>query len=82
MILIIFKDKDILNHSANFAPYINVEMRIASSGTGKGLIGENIQNGIHENIIRFLQKQTCATISLVDEQGRPYCFNCFYAFNS
>lgn len=62
--------------------YIKVEMRIASSGTGKVSIGENIQNGIHENIIRFLQKQTCATISLVNEQGRPYCFNCFYAFNS
>ena len=37
---------------------------------------------MNETIIRFLQKQTCATICCVDEQGKPYCFNCFYAFNS
>jgi uncharacterized protein len=36
---------------------------------------------MNENIIRFLQKQTCATICCVDEKGNPYCFNCFYAFN-
>jgi uncharacterized protein YhbP (UPF0306 family) len=36
---------------------------------------------MNENIIQFLQKQTCATICCVDEQGRPYCFSCFYAFN-
>src|SRR6478736_1195493 len=79
--LIIVKDKDILNHNANFA--INkVVMRITSSEISNGLAGENIQNSMHENIIRFLQKQTCATICLVDELGNPYCFNCFYAFNS
>jgi uncharacterized protein YhbP (UPF0306 family) len=37
---------------------------------------------MNENISDFLQKQTCATICCVDDQGKPYCFNCFYAFNS
>lgn len=37
---------------------------------------------MNENIIKFLQQQTCATVSCVDEQGKPYCFNCFYAFNN
>lgn len=32
-------------------------------------------------IIQFIQKQTCATVCCVDEQGRPYCFSCFYAFH-
>ncbi|MGZ3754986.1 MAG: pyridoxamine 5'-phosphate oxidase family protein [Mucilaginibacter sp.] len=36
---------------------------------------------MNENIIKFLKQQTCATISCVDEEGKPYCFNCFYAFN-
>ncbi len=36
---------------------------------------------MNEKIIQFLQQQTCATICCVDEQGRPYCFSCFYAFN-
>src|SRR5665647_1153673 len=36
---------------------------------------------MNETIIRFLQRQTCATICCVDEQGNPYCFSCFYAFN-
>ncbi len=34
-----------------------------------------------EPIIQFLQKQTCITLSCVDEKSRPYCFSCFYAFN-
>ena len=37
---------------------------------------------MNENIIQFIQQQTCATVSCVDEQRRPYCFTCFYAFNS
>lgn len=37
---------------------------------------------MNETIIRFLQQQTCATICCIDDQGKPYCFNCFYAFNS
>ena len=37
---------------------------------------------MNENVINFIQQQTCATISCVDEKNRPYCFSCFYAFNS
>jgi uncharacterized protein YhbP (UPF0306 family) len=33
------------------------------------------------NIIHFLQQQTCATICCTDGEGSPYCFNCYYAFN-
>lgn len=36
---------------------------------------------MNDNILRFLQQQTCATICCVSEQGNPYCFSCFYAFN-
>ena len=36
---------------------------------------------MNETIIQFLQKQTCASICCVDEQEKPYCFSCFYAFN-
>jgi uncharacterized protein YhbP (UPF0306 family) len=35
-----------------------------------------------EKIISFIKKQTCAGICCVDETGSPYCFSCFYAFNS
>jgi uncharacterized protein YhbP (UPF0306 family) len=37
---------------------------------------------MNEHIFNFIQKQTCATICCVDEQGQPYCFNCFFAFSS
>jgi len=37
---------------------------------------------MNEDIINFASKQTCATISCIAENGKPYCFNCFYAFNS
>jgi uncharacterized protein len=37
---------------------------------------------MNENIIRFFQKQTCASISCVDDQYKPWCFSCFYAFNT
>ena len=36
---------------------------------------------MNEIIIQFIQKQTCATICCIDEQGKPYCFSCFYTFN-
>ncbi|MBC7507747.1 MAG: pyridoxamine 5'-phosphate oxidase family protein [Ferruginibacter sp.] len=36
---------------------------------------------MNQTIIQFLQKQTGATVSCVDEKSRPYCFSCFYAFN-
>lgn len=37
---------------------------------------------MNETITHFLQQQTCATICLLDEKSQPYCFNCFYVFNS
>ena len=36
---------------------------------------------MNEIITNFLQKQTCATICSVDEEGKPWCFTCFYVFN-
>ena len=33
-------------------------------------------------ITRFLQQQTCATICVMEEKGKPYCFSCFYAFDA
>ena len=36
---------------------------------------------MNENITRFLQQQTCATICCTHEDNKPYCFSCFYAFN-
>ncbi len=32
-------------------------------------------------ITDFLQKQTCCTISCIDEDGNPYCFSCYFSFN-
>jgi uncharacterized protein YhbP (UPF0306 family) len=37
---------------------------------------------MNETITSFLQQQTCATICLLDSNGNPYCFSCFYAFNN
>ncbi|HPH22519.1 MAG TPA: pyridoxamine 5'-phosphate oxidase family protein [Chitinophagaceae bacterium] len=37
---------------------------------------------MNEHIAHFLQQQTCATICCIDEDGNPYCFTCYYAFNS
>jgi uncharacterized protein YhbP (UPF0306 family) len=36
---------------------------------------------MNKSIIQFLKDQTCASICCIDEQGKPYCFSCFYAFN-
>lgn len=35
-----------------------------------------------DRIDKYIGKQTCATICCVDEQGNPYCFNCFYSYDS
>ena len=35
-----------------------------------------------KKIFRFIEKQKCATVCCVDEQSNPYCFSCFYGFNS
>ena len=37
---------------------------------------------MNETIIHFLEQQNCASVCCMDEEGRPYCFSCFYAFNS
>ena len=37
---------------------------------------------MNETIIQFLKEQTSASICCVDATGKPYCFSCFYAFNS
>jgi uncharacterized protein len=35
-----------------------------------------------ETIINFLQDQSVMTVSYADEHGDPFCFPCFFAFNS
>lgn len=37
---------------------------------------------MNSSIIQFLQKQSCASICCIDDAGKPYCFSCFYVFNS
>ncbi len=37
---------------------------------------------MNKSIIQFINDQTCASVCCVDEQDNPYCFSCFYAFNS
>lgn len=37
---------------------------------------------MNADISTFLAKQTCATICITDETGSPYCFSCFYAFDT
>ncbi len=38
---------------------------------------------MNDNIIHFINKQTCASVCCVKEKEKsPYCFSCFYAFNS
>lgn len=37
---------------------------------------------MNHKIIQYLQQETCATICCVDEQGKPWCFSCFYVFNA
>ena len=36
---------------------------------------------MNESITSFLQDQTCATICCTDDEGNPYCFNCYYVLN-
>jgi hypothetical protein len=35
-----------------------------------------------EKINDYIQAQSCATVCCTDVTGDPYCFNCFYAYNS
>ncbi len=36
---------------------------------------------MNENIIEFMQLQTCATICCMDQDRIPYCFTVFYVFS-
>lgn len=37
---------------------------------------------MNEKISEFIEQQCCANVCCTDENGNPYCFNCFYAYNS
>lgn len=37
---------------------------------------------MNERIVGFLNGQKVACVCCVDDEGRPYCFSCFYAFDS
>lgn len=37
---------------------------------------------MEQSIIDFIKAQKCASVSCSQEDGTPYCFSCFYAFNS
>lgn len=37
---------------------------------------------MNTSILKFLEKQTCATICCTDEKANPYCFSCYYVFDS
>lgn len=37
---------------------------------------------MEDKIVQFIQKQTCTTLCCVDELGKPWCFSCYYAFQS
>lgn len=36
---------------------------------------------MNKTIIQFLSEQNCASICCIDEEGKPYCFSCFYVFS-
>lgn len=38
-------------------------------------------NGMYEHIAAFISNQSSASICCIDEQDKPYCFSCFYAFS-
>lgn len=35
-----------------------------------------------DHIDKFISQQTAASICCIGEKGMPYCFSCFYAYNS
>lgn len=41
----------------------------------------NVSNPFPENCTMFLHENEIATVCFVDENTKPYCINCFYAFN-
>ncbi len=44
--------------------------------------GNSLMKDMDNLIIDFLKHQTCASICCKDDEGNPYCFSCFYSFNS
>ncbi|OJU26127.1 MAG: hypothetical protein BGN92_00650 [Sphingobacteriales bacterium 41-5] len=36
---------------------------------------------MNKDILAFIQKQTAATISCIDDHAKPYCFTVFYAWD-
>ena len=37
---------------------------------------------MHPHILNFINKQTCATISCVEKNLKPYCFTVFYSWDA
>ena len=37
---------------------------------------------MERRMISFIEEQRVATICVVDEENKPYCFSCFYAFDT
>lgn len=37
---------------------------------------------MNESIIRFFEQQSCATVCCTNDQGLPWCFSCYYAFDA
>ncbi len=35
-----------------------------------------------EKINEYIKQQSCANVCCIDDKGFPYCFSCFYAYNS
>lgn len=36
---------------------------------------------MNDKIRQFIEKQKVATICCLDDEGKPYCFSCFYAYD-
>jgi uncharacterized protein YhbP (UPF0306 family) len=36
---------------------------------------------MNENIINYIEQQTCASLCCITDTGKPYCFSCYYVFN-
>ena len=41
-----------------------------------------MENPIPENSVKYLTDNKIATVCFVDENHKPYCINCFYAFDT
>lgn len=43
---------------------------------------ENNQSTMTDKFNSYILEQSCANVCCVDEKGEPYCFSCFYAYDS